>query len=188
MEAPIFEVAALLADVFGGSCDDECEPAPPSLSLLAYQFKLLATLQLRAATHGQQFITLLAFEGPELAGTATVLPGLGPTGAEGHFQLGAHSTAGCICNMAVGARYRRRGLGRALLCAAERATQDWPQRPSLLLLAVERSNEAAVRLYCGAGYVRDEGWVDPQWLENAEKGRVACSRRDVYAKQMDIET
>ncbi|CAD7698315.1 unnamed protein product [Ostreobium quekettii] len=55
-----------------------------------------------------------------------------------------------VSSMAVQPADRRRGLGSALLSAAEAVAEGWGEGP--LALHVYSDNEGAVRLYAGAGY------------------------------------
>jgi ribosomal protein S18 acetylase RimI-like enzyme len=68
-----------------------------------------------------------------------------------------------LANLAVAAPYRRQGLGRQLLMAAEAAVQTWPQEN--LYLHVMENNQAARGLYQGLGYrVERWEWTWQTWL------------------------
>ena len=198
-------VARLLAEVFGpsggaggGDADDDEEGEGLSAAQLAtYQLRLMAALQMRAATEGKDMTTLVAYTAtppggsppagsPRLAGSATVAPGLGPADAQGHDVplLREGETVASISNMAVDPRWRRRGLGGALLAAAEAAAARWATPPAVLALSVYRSNAAAVRLYERAGYAVDATWMDQRWLRSAERGQVGFQRRQLMLKHV----
>lgn len=157
---------------------------------LQYQLKLLAALQWRAGTLGRGLITITATDAAsgQLAGCANVTPGLGLTGAADHVELPPGAAAATVSNMAVAAAFRRRGLGRALLAACERAAAElYSPSASLLALSVYRQNEAAVQLYEGSGWQLDASWVDPRWAETAEKGRVGFGRRLLMLKRLPVD-
>ncbi|KAL4422570.1 hypothetical protein ABPG75_008767 [Micractinium tetrahymenae] len=156
---------------------------------LQYQLKLLAALQWRAGTLGRGLVTVTATDAAsgQLAGCANLTPGLALTGAAEHVELPPGSAAATVSNMAVAPAFRRRGLGRALLTACERAAAELYAPPaSLLALSVYRQNEAAVQLYEGSGWRLDEGWVDPRWAEAAERGRVGFARRLLMLKWLPL--
>ncbi|PSC67978.1 lysine methyltransferase METTL21B [Micractinium conductrix] len=171
------QVSKLLAQAFvGGAAEEDDGAALSGASLLKYQLKLLAALQWTATTLGSSLITVTATdaESGELAGVANVSPGLTGVMADAaeQIKLEPGQAAATISNMAVSARCRRRGLGRALLAACEAAAAQRLTPPaSLLALAVYRSNEPAVALYESSGFELDPSWVDPRWAESAERGR-----------------
>jgi GNAT superfamily N-acetyltransferase len=185
----LMQVSKLLALAFAASGVDDDGSAPLNGgSLVRYQLKLLAAMQWEASTLGKDFITVLATEAAtgELAGVANLSPGLALADAPGHPAQSPGVAAACISNMAVAEAHRRRGLGRRLLAACERASRDAYEPPaSLLGLAVYRSNEPAIALYEGSGFRVDDSWVDPRWAESAERGRVTFGRRQLMLKQLD---
>ncbi len=73
--------------------------------------------------------------------------------AEGNFagfaasQYDREKSAVCLMTLAVDPRYRRRGIGSALLKAAEEAFGEVPA-----YLYVDQANSAAIRLYEKTGY------------------------------------
>ena len=48
---------------------------------------------------------------------------------------------------------------------------------------VYRSNSHAVSLYRSEGFEECAEWVDPSWLEDAEKGRLGEERRLLFYKE-----
>lgn len=167
------------------SSGDSSGSSPPGS--LQYQLKLLAALQWRAGTLGKGLVTVTATDAAsgQLAGCANVTPGLALTGAADHVELPPGTAAATVSNMAVAPAFRRRGLGRALLAACERAAVELYSPPAgLLALSVYRQNEAAVALYEGSGWQLDDSWVDPRWAETAEKGRVGFGRRLLMLKRL----
>lgn len=190
------EVAALLVSAFSatasGDWDDDDEELSPA-SQLAYQVRLMAALQFRGLTEGRQYVTVVARSATasaatEIAGVATISPGLSATGADNSFleelDVGDDKVAAAVSNMAVAARWRRRGLGSRLLAEVEASAGLWPAPPALFALSVYRNNDPARRLYERAGYGVEERWVDPDWAAAAEKGRPGRTRRQLMIKRV----
>lgn len=115
-------------------------PLASPATVLQYQLKLLAALQWRASTLGRRFVTISAAdaESGQLAGVANVAPGMTLAEAEGHVKLGPEQAAATLSNMAVAPHFRRRGLGRILLQAAEQVRR-----------AAGESGEACTAAHCG---------------------------------------
>lgn len=189
----LVHVAWLLASVFSEEAGADGQDPPTPAELAGYQLRLMAALQFRGLTEGRQFVTVLARacnqglngEG-DLAGIATIGPGLGAAGAEGHMEdLPEDHIIASITNMAVSQPWRRQGLGRKVLAAAEMAAWQWPAPPSMFALCVYRSNEPAIRLYESAGYAVDDSWTDPRWLHDAERGQVGRERRLLMLKKVE---
>ena len=91
-----------------------------------------------------------------------------------------------IANMAVQPGLRGRGIGRRLLNSCEqRARECFRPRPRALLLLVYRSNSSAAELYRSEGFQECESWMDPAWLEDAEKGRIGDERRMLFYKELE---
>jgi len=193
------DVADLLAATFGdGEANDidynlekdSLDSTDPINRAEGFNFKLrlMAALQFRALTEGRQYITVLARSAAtgNVAGVVTLAPGLGPAGAEGHLEdaVADDQTIGSISNMAVEENSRQQGLGKVLLETVEVASGEWPVPPSLFVLSVYRTNEAAIRLYEKSGYLLDESWIDPKWLRAAEKGLASGSRRSLMIKKV----
>jgi ribosomal protein S18 acetylase RimI-like enzyme len=170
-------------------------PLPFSAHLQAYQFRLTAYLQIRSLKDGENFITCLAYDhhasdAPVLAGTVTVSLVDAHVNASrddfsGVLALDPGQVAACITNMAVATQYRRRGIARRLLAAAELAAMAaWGCRPDLLFyMLVYKHNEPAMQLYRSEGYLVDESYVDPRWLRSAERGKIGPSERKLLYKQ-----
>jgi len=115
---------------------------------------------------------------------ATVAPGLGPAGVDDcETFLNENYPVASVSNMAVSRLFRRQGLGRQLLKAAENSTQKWPRQPKAIALSVYRHNVAAVNLYASEGYVVDKNWMDKRWLSSAEKGQVGFQQRVLMVKK-----
>lgn len=90
-----------------------------------------------------------------------------------------------VANMAVQPGLRGRGVGRALLNSCERrARESFRPTPRALLLLVYRSNTSAMALYQSVGFKDCTRWVDPAWLEDAEKGRLGNERRRLFYKEI----
>ena len=155
--------------------------------LAAYRFKLLAALQWRAAQLGQRWVHVTATSAAgDLAGCATLTPGVSVTGAEAHLsgRDQADCVAATVSNMAVAEAHRRQGLGRLLLAACEQAALQYAPPATLMALAVFRHNDVARALYESSGYAEDESWVDPRWAASAERGRVDIARRLLLLKPL----
>lgn len=181
-------VAELLAVSF---TDDNLELKPSEL--ISYQIRLMGALHWQAASSGRQYITILCWlvtpgSGEKtLAATATVSPKVDAANFEERVYVSVDQVVACISNMAVAPQYRRRGLGLHVLSSAEEATGDWPVPPSLLALSVHCDNHAAIQLYENAGYKLDDSWIDADWVEAAERGKVAHRRRQVMIKPVSWE-
>ncbi len=77
----------------------------------------------------------------------------GPVDIAGFVLFSCHLDEGTVLNIAVHAARQERGLGRELLEAALQHMRAGGMRRCLL--EVRRSNEAALALYRGAGFVED---------------------------------
>ena len=189
----LVHVAWLLASVFSQGAEANGDKSPSPAELAAYQLRLMGALQFRGFTEGRQFVTVLArawneeLDGEgDLGGVATIGPGLGAAGVEGHMEdFPEDHVIASITNMAVAEQWRRQGMGKSLLEAAEIAAWQWPVPPSLFALCVYRGNEAAIQLYTSAGYKIDESWVDPRWLHAAENGKIGPERRFLMIKKVE---
>jgi ribosomal protein S18 acetylase RimI-like enzyme len=188
-QTSLADVADLLAAAFGdsGGDDDGFDVAKEPLDF-SFKLRLMAALQFRALTEGRQYITVLARSADtgNVAGVVTVAPGLGPADAEGHLKdvVDEDQTIASISNMAVEENSRRQGLGKILLETVEVVSGGWPVPPSLFVLSVYRTNEAAIGLYKKSGYLVDESWIDPKWLRAAERGLASGSRRSLMIKRV----
>lgn len=139
------QISRLLADTFVAVefpeelMDTSGAPFASPATVLQYQLKLLAALQWRASTLGRRFVTISAAdaESGQLAGVANVAPGMTLAEAEGHVKLGPGEATATLSNMAVAPPFRRRGLGRILLQAAEQV-RDCKCDRLLLVPAVGR--------------------------------------------------
>jgi len=89
-----------------------------------------------------------------------------------------------VANMAVQPDLQGRGIGRSLMSACEEVVRTTfkPKPPGMLLL-VYKDNEAAISLYKSEGYRECASWVDPNWLEDAERGRIGRPRRLLFVKE-----
>ena len=87
-----------------------------------------------------------------------------------------------IANMAVDRDRRRRGIGRTLLKRLIERARDFSPRPAAVLLLAYKSNATAISLYQSEGFQECLGWVDPEWLAEAEKGQVGEERRLLFFK------
>lgn len=191
-------VASLLAEAFAASAGGAADAlgaapaaAPPSG---VHRMRLVAALQARAAAQGALFTTVTAWSAAPsptgrraLLGVATAAPGVEQTvdaSAEAALGLAPGVRVAALSNMAVSAGWRRRGLGRALLAAAEAAVGAWPCPPEAIALAVYATNGAARALYASAGYAPIDAWVDPRWREAAERGRLGPARRLLLVRRV----
>ena len=92
-----------------------------------------------------------------------------------------------VANVAVQPGLRGRGVGRALLNSCEqRARETFRPTPRALLLVAYRSNTSAMALYESVGFKDCTRWVDPAWLEDAEKGRLGNERRRLLYKEIEV--
>ena len=185
-------VSELLARSF---IDEDLDLQP--LEFMSYQLRLMGALQWRAVSGGRQYTTILCWmstsgcEEKTLAATVTVSPGMealiDAANVENLDCVSGDRVIACISNMAVAPQHRRRGLGLHVLSCAEEATGDWPVPPSLLALSVHCDNLAAVQLYKAADYKLKDSWIDADWVEAAERGKVTHRRRQIMIKPVTWE-
>jgi len=178
-------VASLLASVFG-------DPSNSRDLLRGYQIRLMAALQSRILSEQSCFTLVCArvhveetkYKATEqkIVGVMTMSPGLEASGAKGYDGL---EDVKCmsVCNMAVDEMYRRRGMAQKMLEAGEIVLKGLDDgNRSTMLLSVTKYNVEAIRLYEKCGYVVDENWEDPRWLESVSAGRVDVERRILMVK------
>ncbi len=91
-----------------------------------------------------------------------------------------------VANFAVQPTLRGRGIGRTLLRACEQTVRErFVPLPRSMLLLVYRDNPVAIQLYKSHGFVECSEWIDPAWLEDAEKGRLGNSKRLLFVKDLN---
>ncbi|WP_448381381.1 GNAT family N-acetyltransferase [Gloeomargarita sp.] len=106
----------------------------------------------RLEREGDKILWLAVWQGKALAGAVEVSQ-----------RQWLHIQYIYLANLAVAPAYRRQGLGRKLLLAAEQAVQSWPQE--YLYLHVMENNQAARNLYQGLGYrVARCEWTWQTWF------------------------
>ena len=174
------QACALLATVFGHH-DQVTEHGPFS----NYTIRLIAALQSRAIVETSGFVLFMSREvsSGALAGVVTISKGLDASGARGHsLEAPDGCTVYSLCNMAVKASFRRRGVATYMLECVEEYMHHQADDVIMLVLSVEKYNVEAQKLYQGLGYSVDESWVDPRWLKSVEKDRIDVPRRILMTK------
>lgn len=179
-------VASLLASVFGDPCN--------SRDLLrGYQIRLMAALQSRILSEQGCFTLVCARvlvreakdrAAEKIVGVMTISPGLEASGAKGYDGLEDEKCMS-VCNMAVDEMYRRRGMAQRMLEAGESVVRGFDDgKRSAMVLSVAKYNTEAISLYEKCGFIEDENWEDPRWLESVSRGRVDVERRILMVKRL----
>jgi ribosomal protein S18 acetylase RimI-like enzyme len=87
--------------------------------------------------------------------------------------------------MAVDEMYRRRGMAQRMLEAGESVVRKFDDgKRSAMVLSVAKYNTEAISLYEKCGFIEDENWEDPRWLESVSRGRVDVERRILMVKRL----
>ncbi|GAB4815240.1 hypothetical protein N2152v2_002286 [Parachlorella kessleri] len=201
------QAARLLAEAFGDS--NNYQPSLPGQ--LLYQLRLTAVLLWQALLLRDRFTTLLVSNSSSAAAAADSRAEAASRGScRGHSLHSMPAAVVCltpnrgaqaiprpwpselltlrtcvVSNMAVQAAVRRRGIGKALLAACEGAALQQGAYDVIALL-VHEYNEPAVRLYQSSGYSVVPEWVDPEWLERAENGKLGPMRRVLMVKPLSL--
>lgn len=159
---------------------------------LEAKIRLAASIQMTSYMAQNSFSAALAYDyrsvkdgGKRLFGVATVADGSKSAKKEGLLPyLRENAPWCCISNMAVDVGYRRNGFGTALLKALEADVQQRHPIQSICFMFAYKDNEAAKTMYLLAGYEIEERWIDPRWLESAEKGRIGWKRRELFVRHL----
>eukprot|EP00890_Picochlorum_soloecismus_P002290 jgi/Picsp_1/3061/NSC_01283-R1_hypothetical protein CHLNCDRAFT_138884 [Chlorella variabilis] len=178
-------VASLLASVFG-------DPSNSRDLLRGYQIRLMAALQSRILSEQSCFTLVCARvredgdrAAEQIVGVMTISPGLEASGAKGYDGL-EDKKCMSVCNMAVDEMYRKRGIAQRMLKAGETVVKGLQDGKRLIMvLSVAKYNTEAITLYGKCGFVVDENWEDPRWLESVSGGRVDVERRILMVKRLD---
>ena len=183
------QISRLLAEAFADEMASNGQgPVNSSAARLKRQIDALLMIQLGAALLGRRVVTVTAFEARsgELAGVAVVWPTLADAQAMEHVRLPAGASTATISPLAVEPRFRRRGLGRALLAAAEEAAAAAYDPPaSLVALLVHSDNKPARQLYDSSRWTLDDTWVDAGWAARVERGQAGRPRRHLMLKPLN---